>query len=303
MNSKIRGTICGILAAICYGTNPLGALGLQEASITTGSILFYRFGIALLLLGGLLMIRKESLAVTLKEFSIVVILGTLFGVSSLGLFLSFNYMEAGIASTILFVYPVIVAVLMSIFFKEKATLTTIVSILLSLGGIALLYQGDGGENLSLIGIMFVLLSSTTYAVYIIITNKMPLALSPMKITFYSLIFATLTVVAYSLTAPERHIQWLTSSAEWGYAVFLAIVPTVISLILITIAAKEVGSTPTAIMGALEPLTAVLIGVLLFGERFTLKLAIGIVLIMGAVLLIIIGNVRTSRKKKYPVEVK
>lgn len=303
MNSKIRGSICGILAAISYGTNPLGALGLQKAGITTGSILFYRFAIALLFLGGLLLIRKVSLAVSLKELSIMALLGILFSISSLGLFLSFNYMEAGIASTILFVYPVIVAVLMSIFFKEKATLTTIVSILLSLGGIALLYQGDGGENLSLIGIMFVLLSSTTYAVYIIITNKMPLALSPVKITFYSLIFATLTVVAYSLTAPERHIQWLTSLAEWGYAVFLAVVPTVISLILITIAAKEVGSTSTAIMGALEPLTAVLIGVLLFGERVTLKLAIGIVLIMGAVLLIIIGNVRTSRKKKYPVEVK
>ncbi len=297
MSPKIKGSICGILAAISYGTNPLGALGLQEAGITTASMLFYRFAIAILLLAGLLVLRKESFSVTMRELSILAVLGVLFSLSSLGLFLSFNYMEAGIASTILFVYPVIVAALMALFFKERATLSTIVSIALSMGGIALLYQGDGGQNLSLIGMMFVLQASMTYALYIIVTNKMPLNLSPIKITFYSLIFGLMTVVAYSFTAPERRIQWLESPEMWGYAGFLAIVSTVISLVLITIAVKEIGSTPTAIMGALEPLTAVLIGVLIFGEKFTIKLAIGIVLIMGAVLLIIIGNTISSQKKK------
>jgi drug/metabolite transporter (DMT)-like permease len=57
----------------------------------------------------------------------------------------------------------------------------------------------------------------------------------------------------------------------------------------TIAVHEVGATPTAIMGALEPLTAVAIGVLVFGELFTIKLAVGIVLILSAVLLIVLGK--------------
>ena len=76
---------------------------------------------------------------------------------------------------------------------------------------------------------------------------------------------------------------------WGYALSLSLVSTIISLVLLTIAIKEIGSTPTAIMGALEPLTAVLIGVLLFGENFTWRLVGGIILILGAVMLIILGN--------------
>lgn len=54
--------------------------------------------------------------------------------------MSYNYMDAGIASTILFVYPVMVAVIMGIFFKEKISAITVFSILLALSGIALLYQ-------------------------------------------------------------------------------------------------------------------------------------------------------------------
>ena len=57
----------------------------------------------------------------------------------------------------------------------------------------------------------------------------------------------------------------------------------------TVAVHEVGATPTAIMGALEPLTAVAIGVLIFGESFTLRLAVGVVLILSAVLLIVLGK--------------
>jgi drug/metabolite transporter (DMT)-like permease len=55
----------------------------------------------------------------------------------------------------------------------------------------------------------------------------------------------------------------------------------------TIAIKNIGSTPSAIMGALEPVTAVVISVSLFHEVFTLRLAIGIVLILSAVILVIL----------------
>ena len=80
-----------------------------------------------------------------------------------------------------------------------------------------------------------------------------------------------------------------SPRAWFFACWLGLVPTVLSLVLMTIAVHEVGATPTAIMGALEPLTAVAIGVMVFGESLTLRLVIGIVLILFAVLLIVLGK--------------
>lgn len=294
--AKLKGVFCGITSAICYGTNPFGALGLQAEGITADSTLFYRFAIAGVILGVFLIGKRETFSVTKKELAVLAALGILFGFSSLGLFLSFNYMEAGVASTILFVYPVMVAAIMATVFHERVSLGTVIAIILSLGGIGLLYQGNGEANLSLAGMLLVLMSSLTYAIYIIITNKVPLNLSPMKSTFYVLMFAVLTVFVYSVAFGDGQIQWLDTSAKWGYALSLALVSTIISLILLTVAIKEIGSTPTAIMGALEPLTAVLIGVLFFGEHFTWRLVGGIILIMGAVLLIIVNSAYRSRKK-------
>jgi drug/metabolite transporter (DMT)-like permease len=294
MNARLKGCICGVASAICYGTNPFGALGLKGEGITAGSMLFYRFSIAMVILGAYLICRRESLAVTRKEFLVLASLGVLMGFSSLGLFLSFNYMEAGVASTLLFVYPVMVAVIMAAVFRERVTITTVVAILLSLAGIRLLYQGNGDVALSLVGIMLVLFSSLTYAIYIIVSQKASLNVPPIKATFFVLVFGALTVFLYTVAVSGQPVQWLETPAQWGYALSLAVVSTIISLVLLTVAVKEIGSTPTAIMGALEPLTAVLIGVFFFHEHFTWQLAGGIFLILGAVMLIIMGNAMVSK---------
>lgn len=112
---------------------------------------------------------------------------------------------------------------------------------------------------------------------------------PVKLTFYVMLFSILTVVLHSFTGKGNHLQMLTTPAMWGCALMLAAVPTVISLVLMAVAIKAIGSTPTAIMGALEPVTAVFIGVVVFGEIFTLRLGVGIVMILTAVILIITGK--------------
>ena len=81
------------------------------------------------------------------------------------------------------------------------------------------------------------------------------------------------------------LQVPTNATSWFYVGWLAIVPAILALVMMVYAAKYIGSTPTAIMGALEPLTAVLIGVFLFGEVFTIRLAFGIILIFSAVVII------------------
>ena len=286
---KHKGIICGILAAVCYGTNPLGALPLYEEGVNTSSVLFLRFSIATLILGVVMIANRKSFAVTRGELTTMASLGALMAVSSLTYYQSFRYMDAGIASTILFVYPVMVAVIMATFFREKVTATTITSIVLALAGIGLLYRGDAGISLSMTGVMLVMVSSLTYAVYIVIVNQSEIRMSIVKLTFYVLLICSMCLFAYSFTSSDLHLMLPPSPRAWFFACWLGLVPTVLSLLFMTIAVHEVGATPTAIMGALEPLTAVAIGVMMFGESLTLRLCIGIVLILAAVLLIVAGK--------------
>ncbi len=288
MQSKLKGYLCGIGAAVCYGTNPLGALYLYEDGINANSVLFYRFALAVVMLGMLMAARRKSLKVSRRELSLLCALGVVFSTSSITLYFSFCFMDAGIASTLLFVYPVMVAVIMALLFKERLPAVSVFAIVLALSGIAMLYHGDGGATLSTRGVMLVMFSSLSYAVYIVVVNKSPLRMSSMKLTFYVLFFGMLTVLTNSFIT-GLHIQMLTTPRMWSCAFMLALLPTVFSLVLMTISVHETGSTPTAVMGALEPLTAVVIGVAVFGEQLTPRLAAGIVLILTAVIMIIAGK--------------
>ena len=287
MNHK--GIICGILAAVCYGTNPFGALPLYEEGVNTASVLFYRFSMAVLMLAVMLIVERKSFSVKKGELKTLASLGALFAVSSITYYQSFRFMDAGIASTILFVYPVMVAVIMAAFFKESVTLSTVSAIILALLGIGLLYKGGEGATLSTMGIILVMLSSLSYAVYIVIVNQSSIRMSSLKLTFYVLLICMMCLLAYSFTSPDLHLMLPPSPRAWFFACWLGLVPTVLSLVLMTVAVHEVGATPTAIMGALEPLTAVAIGVMVFGESFTLRLAVGIVLILLAVMVIVLGK--------------
>ena len=205
-------------------------------------------------------------------------------------------MGAGIACTLLFVYPVMVAVMMTVFFKEKLTVITVLSIILALSGIALLYRGNDGDVLNITGVILVMISSLTYAIYIIVVNKSPLRISSVKLTFYVLLFGVISLIIYSLAGDQdNYIQMLTIPQMWFYVLILALFPTVISLLLMVVAVHEIGSTPTAIMGALEPLTAVVIGIVMFGEQLTLRMSTGVLMILVAVLFIIAGKSFTVNK--------
>lgn len=354
--SKAKGFFFGILAAVSYGVNPLGAKYLYEEGFNVESVLFYRYGLAALIIG-VIMVGKiitgrkaastlrqalctassatgtpsatepqssvtepveatgyESFKVSRGELSTLIALGLLFVVSSLTLYCSFLYMDSGVACSLLFVYPVMTAVLMAMLYGEKITKTTAAAIALSLVGVLLLYKGDGEAVLSTVGVLLVMVSALSYALYIIVANRasapesgleashnrfskyLPhratihrLDMSAMKLSFYVLIVCAVSMVLFSLTSPERHLMPLATGREWGYSLMLAIVPTVFSLVSMGIAVRIIGSTPTAIMGALEPLTAVVIGLTVFHEALTVNLVVGILLILTAVITIILSK--------------
>lgn len=288
MNTKAKGYLLGAVAAATYGMNPLFALPLYQAGMNPDSVLFYRYLFAIPILGLMIRARGRSFRVGRKELLPLIVMGLLVAVSSLALFQSYNYMEAGIASTLLFIYPILVALIMVVFFKEKLTLQNVLCIALALGGIGLLYRGSDGTTLNPTGVVWVLVSALSYAVYIISVNKPMLKnIATLTLTFYVLLFGMMLFLVRvdfgkSLSAVDA---WYL----WGNLLALAVFPTAVSFLCTTQAVQYIGSTPTAILGALEPLTAVFFGVTVFGETLTPRLALGISLIVLAVTLIIAGS--------------
>lgn len=303
MNAKAKGYILGSIAAASYGMNPLFALPLYKAGMDPDSVLFFRYLFAIPLLGIMIKARGRTFKIQRKETFPLIIMGLLVALSSLTLFLSYNYMAAGIASTLLFIYPIMVALIMAMVFKEKLALQTIVCMLLALGGIGLLYKSEDGSTLSLIGTLLVFASSLSYAIYIVGINQTSLKnVATLKVTFYVLLFGLSLFVArllYSgvLNTPD---QWYL----WGNLLALAVFPTAISFLCTTGAIQYIGSTPTAILGALEPVTAIFFGIAVFGESLTVRESIGLVMIIVAVTLVIAGGNITGQlvrfRKLFPI---
>ena len=286
-NAKSRGCVLGAVAAASYGLNPLFTLPLYGAGMGVDSVLFYRYLLAAAMLGALMLVRRQSFAVRRRDLVPLAVMGLLFSFSSLFLFESYNHMDAGIASTILFLYPVLVAVIMAVGFHEKVSRITELSILLAFTGIAMLYKG-GGETLSFLGVALVFLSSLCYAVYIVGVNRSALrGLPTEKLTFYALLFGLSVYVVRLRFCAD--LQAIPTPGLWINAVSLALFPTIVSLVTMAAAIRAIGSTPTAILGALEPLTALFFGVVVFGERLTPRIVLGVVLILAAVTLIIAGR--------------
>lgn len=290
MNNKIKGYLFAAISAVTYGMNPLFALPLYDAGMDLFSVLFFRYLIAIPILAIMLKIRRRDFSIEKKDIMPLIILGILFALSSITLFSSYHHMDAGIASTILFVYPIMVALIMFIFFKEKISSKTIACIAVALVGIALLCKSGEGAVVSTKGVLFVLGSALSYSIYIVFVNKSRIKkMATIKVTMYVLtvgwiIFAAKALIDGRLTTPSSEEWYL-----WFCVIALSIFPTIISLICTTEAIQHIGSTPTAILGVLEPVTAVFFGIVVFNEVMTIRIFIGLILVITSVTFVIAGG--------------
>ncbi len=283
MNDSVKGIFFALLAAISYGMNPLFALPLYHEGFSPDAVLWYRYILAVAFLGTWLMWRRVEMKVDWQYVPLLTVNGLLMGCSSLFLFLSYQYMDAGIASTILFVYPVMVTGIMALFFGERVTLGTVLSIILAFAGVLALYWDENGVTLDSIGVLFVILSALSYALYIVLVRVTRLRkLSAETLTFYCLL--PILPVFLMRTGWGADLMLPVSVTGWSCVVLLALVPTILSLSWTALAIRYVGATPTAILGALEPATAVFFGVSVFGEALTTRLVLGLLFIIIAVLI-------------------
>lgn len=287
MTSATKGYILGAIAAVSYGTNPLFAVPLYERGMDVSSVLFYRYVFATLILGIIMLIRKESFRLTRVETAMMLFLGIFFALSSVLLFEAYKYMDVGLASTLLFVEPVFIALILWIIFHDRISHWTIISIAICLAGVVCLCNPGPGAHVTAIGITLVILSSLAYAIYMVMINKSRIRkLSGSTITFYSLLFGI--IVFFVRTNCFTEVQAVPAGLiPWGCIVGIAIVPTIVSLMTVAISIQRIGSVAVSILGALEPLTGVLVGVALFGEILTFRASAGIVLIICAVITLVL----------------
>ena len=298
VKGKALGYLLGAIAAASYGLNPTFALPLYADGMNPDSVLLLRYGLAIPMVAVMAFLRGRSLKAPDRSMLPLAGLGLLMALSSLTLFISYNYMAAGIASTILFVYPLMVAIIMAVFYHEKLTMHTILCILLAASGILLLYNTGDGGTLSLIGTLIVIASALSYAIYLVAINQKRLeGMATLAVTFWVLLFGSLLFAgrlafgAAELTLPTKWYLWLDAAA-------LAVFPTIISLVCTTMAIQAIGSTPTAILGAIEPVTAVIMGILLFDEGMTGREASGIAMILVAVSFVVAGASEGSAISKH-----
>lgn len=288
MTNSFKGYSLGVIAAASYGTNPLFALPLLGAGIDAFSVLFLRYLFAIPMLALMMVARGRGFGLRKRQVLPLAVLGLLMALSSLTLYISYAYIGAAIASTLLFIYPILVTVIMTVCFHERVTWLTVLCIVLATTGIGLLYRGDDGAVLNPYGLLLVFLSALSYAIYLVTVNRGELKEIPtLKLTLYVIIFG-LFLFAFRFQIGTFSIL-CDNPLLWLSAFCMALFPTAVSLICTSSAIQKIGSTPVAILGAVEPVTAVAIAILIFNELLTPRLAIGMLLVIISVTFIIAGG--------------
>lgn len=290
--NNLKGFLYGIATSVTFGLIPLFTLPLMAKGLIFDSILFYRFLLATAALGAMMLLKKETFRIQMRDVPVLILLGLLYTGSAMFLFWGYNFMGAGVATTIHFTYPIFVTLLMFVFFREKASWITWLAILLAIAGVAKLSIKGSELTLDPLGMLIVILSAMAYASYIIVVNKSHVrSMNGRKLAFYVFIVSTLLFAVKAMS--NEGIQPVPDALSWINLFLLAVVPTVISNITLVLAVHHIGGTLTSVLGAMEPVTAVCIGAFVFGEEFTWQSGLGILFIITAVTLIILS--RTIQK--------
>ena len=288
--ATLVGYIAGIITGVTYGLNPLFAMPLMNAGAPVENILFFRYGLSVLILGCWLLAKHESFRVSGKQLVRLLILGACFTMSSLFLFEAYRLIPSGMATTIVFLYPVLVALIM-VFMRVYPTWQVWFSIILTFIGVFVLSRNDGTHVIQTKGIVIAAASALAYAMFIVIVNRSKAIrkVSNTLLTFYALIVGTIVFMVKALAGGHSLLLGISGFSAWGNLLGLAVLPTIVSTATLALATRKIGAAKASVLGVFEPITAILVGALAFGEPVTMNVLIGIGLTMAAVTFMIVSS--------------
>lgn len=281
--NAIIGYPAGIITGITYGLNPLFAVPLMNNGASIESILFFRYTFAVVLLAAFLILTRQSFRITARQAGVLLALGLLYTSSSIFLFEAYNYIASGLATTLIFLYPVLVAIIM-VFLRVVPSWPVWLSIAATFGGVIIMTQGSGGDSLNPIGVALSLGSALVYALFIVIINrsKAIAQISNTLLTFYSLTVGAIVFLGKISFSDAPISAGITTGGDWLNIAGLALLPTIVSTATLAIATRNIGATKASVLGVFEPITAILIGTLMFGEPLTTNILLGIGIAIVAV---------------------
>lgn len=281
--NAIIGYPAGIITGVTYGLNPMFAVPLMNNGAAIESILFFRYAFAVVFLGLFLWGRKQSFRLTMKQAGVLLALGVFYTSSSTLLFESYNYIASGLATTLVFLYPVLVAIIMVVL-GVVPSWPVWLAIAATFGGVIIMTQGNGGEAMDLIGVMLAVGSALAYSLFIVVINRSKTIanISNSLLTFYALLVGATCFLGRIVFSGIPITAGIEGETAWLNLVGLAILPTIVSTASLAVATRNIGATKASVLGVFEPITAILVGTLLFGEPLTANIVIGIAIAIVAV---------------------
>lgn len=287
---RLNGVFYAVLSSASFGFSPLFSLGLLTVGLTNFDILSYRWGIAGIALMLYAFYRKKTLVPnSWDETWKIILLSALRAITSVTLLIGYANISSGIASTINFMYPVIVALCMMFFFGEHKSIVDIAAIAVSIFGVYLLASGDsliveGGDTT--LGLTCSLISAFSFAAYYILMKKLKAdKIEVVKFTTWVMLLSAIYFIVCAFVF-EGSLSMIPDGKSWLYILGLALWSTMISNFTGVKAVRRIGPTLTSILGALQPVTAVILGVAFLNEHLYLKSLIGIIMILGAVTVVV-----------------
>ena len=287
----INGLFYAAISSMSFGFSPLFSLGLIAAGLSDFDILSYRWLIAGIVLMIYAFFKKKSLRLnSFGEVWKVILLSILRAITSVTLLLGYVNISSGIASTINFMYPVIVTICMMLFFGEKRSKIDFLAIAASIFGVYLLASGDSimveGGNTGL-GLACSLISAISFAAYYILMKQVKAdKIEVVKFTTWIMMLSAFYFIICAIIFNGR-LTLVTDMKSWINILGLGLWATMVSNITGVKGIRRIGPTMTSVLGALQPVTAIILGVLFLGEHLYTRSLIGIMIIIAAVTIIVL----------------
>lgn len=289
MNSQLRGVVNGIISGVSFGMIPLFSIPVIAAGMDNVSILVYRFLFGSAAMLAILLLRKTNMRVSLSELLRIVLLAIFYITTALATLECYKYLSSGIATALVYTDPIWCALIGLAFLGDKFSIKLTSSILLASLGVMMMtgvFSGDG--TFSMIGLLLGLASGLAYGIYLILVPRLKVKhIASLKLTFYVFFTGMWLLIAYSLMT-NGGVEEVPDSSCWLDLALLGLIPTAISNICVTVSLKLIDSTIVAILGAFEPLTAMVVGVVILGEPLGFIGVVGGLLILVAVAILTIN---------------
>ena len=289
----IQGYLAVILSAVLYGCMPLMATYIKQDGVNPMTLVFLRNFLALPVIAAMAFGQAKTLKISMKILPSVC-LAALFGscITPVLLYTSYGYIDGGTATVIHFIYPAIVVLASFIMKKDHPNWGNVTSVILCVVGICLFY--NPGAPLKWEGLLFAAASGFTYATYVLLLSDNKAKQVPSFLyAFY--VATTCSVVMFTVCLVTGQLALPQTLTGWGLSLLFALGITCGAVVLFQLGTFLIGGQQSAILSALEPITSVVVDVVIFHKLMGLQTGIGVVLVISATVLLGVYNFMQVKK--------